>query len=143
MTTNKTATAIHVIATIATRCRAGMLFSKKQAKRVELADLPEGALAAIEADPYLKVTYEADDMPIADMAEGRIIELEAKLQEAKDKLADAEQRIIGLADYQEQADHLLADCKAQIAELLAAVEAKDAEIAELKNGNKKTNSKKG
>lgn len=126
------ATAIYVIATIASRCRAGIIFSKDAETRVELDQLPAGALAAIEADPYLKVTYEADelveDSVVDDLAENRILALENEITQLQTVNDTAVARIKQLELENEQLDKLsasLVDANARIEEL-------NAEIAELK-----------
>lgn len=118
------ATAVFVKATVKSRCRAGMVFNNQTETRVELDQLPEGGLAAIEADPYLKVTYETEEMP-EEAAEGRILELETKLADKEAELASANEQIANL-------NVVLEEKQAGFHELKTQLEAIEAEIAESK-----------
>lgn len=120
------AAAINVIATIDRRCRAGYIFTNEKEKRIELDKLTPEHITAIETDPYLKVTYEADE-ELADggLADNRILELENTLSEKEAELANANERLSNL-------EMAIEAKQGGIDELKAQLEAKDAEIAELK-----------
>lgn len=86
------------------RCRAGYVFEKGNPTRIAIDDITPEKIADIEADHYLKVTYETaegelegnTDNEQLTAAENRILELENQLGEtakAKEELAAATKRI--------------------------------------------------
>lgn len=139
------ATAIYVIATIDTRCRAGYVFTNEKERRIELVELTPEQIAAIEKDPYLKVTYEADEDNLGSgknteqlaAAEAQILELETQLTEATKQVA---QLTSDLAAKDKELTGLIEQLETKDAELQAL----SAEIATLKetNEDKATTKKK-
>lgn len=139
------ATAVFVKATVKSRCRAGMVFNNETETRVELDKLPEGGLAAIEADPYLKVIYETEDMleddyakkqvelqeqaiQRAEVAEDKLNDLKAELEKSEDRItvlkAQLASKEVDLTAANEQINTLddsLIKANAEIEELKAKV----------------------
>ena len=121
------ASAVFVKATIKSRCRAGYVFNNEEETRIEIASLPDGALAMLEKDPYLKLTYEREG------AEGGIFdgELTAALKRAElaekalSEITEDRDLLKGLND--EQQSKLIA-ATAQAQDLKTELDKKEAEL---------------
>lgn len=111
------------------RCRAGYVFKQGESKRIELSALTSEQLDILTEDPYLKISYEADETLDTGTIEARILELEAII-------LDKDTRIKQLEDLNIESDKQKLTCEEQTAELKTALEAKEAEIAELKTAAK-------
>ncbi len=114
------------------RCRAGFVFEKGKPQRLELEALTPKQIADIEADPYLKVTYEQGEGAQGnENAESRILELEAENLNTTKALEDATSKITILESNLNTANTRIKELQA---ELEATTSATDEATLQAKKG---------